>query len=92
MTTVSYVEFTPSPTVPFQFQATLDGSTYIVTTRWSLFGQRWYVEISTTNQVRVLSIARVGSPRGVDISLTAGYFTTKLVWREPDNQFEIIEP
>jgi hypothetical protein len=90
--TTTYVPFTPTPSAPFQFQATLDGATYIITTRWNLFGLRWYIEIVTTNQTLVLWTARVGSPRGVDISLTEGYFRTKIVWREPDQVFEIVEP
>lgn len=92
MSTTTYVPFTPTPLAPFQFQAILDGATHDVTARWNVFGQRWYVEITNSAQERVLLIARVGSPRGVDISLTAGYFTTKIVWREPDQQFEVIEP
>ena len=91
MTTTVY-PFIPTPTSPFQFQAIFDGATYLVTTRWNVFAQRWYVEITNSAQERVLLIARIGSPRGVDISMTAGYFTTKLIWRDPDGQFEVVEP
>lgn len=90
--TTTFYPFTPTPGAPYQIQVVLDGATYDVTARWNVFGLRWYVEITNRAQQRVLLIARIGSPRGVDISMTAGYFTTKLVWREADQQFEVIEP
>lgn len=90
--TTTYVPFNPTPNTPFQFQAVFDGETYLVTCTWNVFGQRYYVNIFTDNQERVLTVGRVGSPSGYDISLTAGYFTTKLVWREANNQFEVIDP
>jgi hypothetical protein len=88
----TFVDFVVSPNQPFQFQAVLDGETYNVITTWNLFGQRYFINIYSDNGVLVLSIARIGSPAGFDISMTAGYFTTKLVWRQANNQYEIIEP
>jgi hypothetical protein len=92
MTTVTYVDFVQQPKTPFQFDAVLDGETYSIICTWNLFAQRYYVNIYTVNQVLVLAIARIGSPSGYDISMTAGYFATKLIWREANNQFEVIEP
>lgn len=86
----TFVTFVADPASNFQFQATFDGQSYTVRITWNLFGQRYYVNIYTTQGVLVLSIAMVGSPPDYDISLTTGIFTTKLVWRIANNQFEII--
>lgn len=80
-----------APTVqPFTFQAMLDGITYTIVVNWNLGGARYYVNIYTIAGVRVLTIPMIGSPPGFNISLTAGYFVTQLIWRVQNNQFEII--
>jgi len=89
--TTSIIPFAPPPGQPFQFSCVLDGQTFECTVTWNVFEQRYFINLVTSAGERVLSIARVGSPSGYDISLVAGYFTTKLVWREPDNQFEVID-
>lgn len=85
------IPFVPQSGQPFQFGCVLDGQTYDATVTWNVFEQRYFINLFSVSGTRVLSIARVGSPRGYDISLVAGYFVTKLVWREPDNQFEVID-
>ena len=70
------VKFTPNPYSNFQFQANLDGTNYI--------------NIYTLNNKRILTLPLIGSPLEYDISMTAGYFTTKLIYRESMQQFEII--
>lgn len=88
MTTL--VQFNPSSTANFQFQATLDGQNYIVIVTWNLFGQRYYVNIYNTSGVLILAMPMIGSPADFDISMTAGYFTTKLIYRVKSNNFEVI--
>lgn len=90
--TTSYVTFAPQPGQPFQFQAVLDGEAYTAIATWNLFGQRWFLSLYTVDSVLLLSIGMVGSPLDYDISLTAGYTATKLVWRPARRQFEIIDP
>lgn len=90
--TTTIIPFAQPAGAPFQFGCTLDGQSYTVTVPWNLWARRYYVTVWDGQGNVVLNIARVGSPRGHDISLVAGYFTTKLVWREPDVQFEVIEP
>ena len=85
----TYVDFSPSQTVPFQFQAALDGQIYTVTIPWGLFGARYYCQISTLQGQSVVLLPLIGSPPDYDISLTAGYFTTTLIYRAGTNQFEI---
>jgi hypothetical protein len=89
--TTSIIPFVPQAGLPFQFSCVLDGQTFDCTVTWNLFEQRFFINLFSTDGTRVLSIARVGSPSGYDISLVAGYYTTKLVWRDPDNQFEVID-
>lgn len=89
--TTTIIPFNPSPDTPFQFTALFDGATYTVVLTWNLFGQRYYVNVIDINGVRVFSRAMVGSPPSKNISLTAGYFTTQLVWRVQANQFEIVD-
>jgi hypothetical protein len=90
--TTTFIDFVPTLTGPFQFRAVLDGESYTVIITWNLFGQRWYANIYTVDSVLLLSIAMVGSPLDRDISLTANYTTTMLVWRPARNQFEVIDP
>lgn len=89
--TTTFVDFVPTVAGPFQFRAVLDGESYTVLVTWNLFGQRFYVNIYTVDAVLLLAIGMVGSPLDSDISLTAGYTTTKLVWRPARRQFEVID-
>lgn len=91
-TTTAIIPFLPTPTAPFQFQAVLDGEAFTVVVTWNLFGQRWFANIYTVDSVLLLSIGMVGSPLDRDISLTANYTRTMLVWRPARTQFEVIEP
>ena len=86
-----YVPFLPSQTANFQFQATLDGRACIVIVTWCLFGERYYVNIYGTDTVLILSIPLIGSPNDFNISMTAGYFATKMVFRAASQNFEIFE-
>lgn len=86
----SIVPFSPTnSSPPFQFQADLDGVTYNVQTRWNVSGQRWYVFIFDQSTNLVVTQPLIGSPPGYAISLTAGYFTTALVFRQATQVFEV---
>lgn len=82
-------QFRPTAIQPFQFQPTLDGAVYTCFVLWGLFGQRWYVWLYALNGTRVLTIPLIGSPNDSDISMTAGYFASKLIFRESSNRFEV---
>lgn len=41
----TYVDFQPSPTAAFQFQATFDGDQYNVIVTWNIFGLRYYINV-----------------------------------------------
>lgn len=74
--------FTPvQSTPPFSFQAVLDGATYLVTATWNLTN-RWYVNVFDGSNARVLTVPLLTSPPAYDISLTAGYFTSKMIFRQ----------
>ena len=82
--------FTPSVTQNFSFQPTLDGQQYNAIVTWSLFGQRWVVNIYSLQGVWVLSKPLRSSPQNYNINLIEGYFTTSsLVYREASNNFEV---
>jgi hypothetical protein len=83
------VNFLPTNVGPFRFQPVLDGATYSAQVRWGLFGQRWYLFLFALSGTRIFTLPMVGSPNDFDISLTAGYFDTPLIFREASQQFEI---
>jgi hypothetical protein len=88
MTTLT--QFTPTVGTNFAFQPTLDGQQYSVVVTWSLFGQRWLLNVYTLQQVLVLQKPLTASPLGYDINLIQGYFqTSSLVFRGPTNNFEV---
>lgn len=89
MATIPYA-FAPSPVAPFQFQPTLDGAAYTCIVSWNVYGQRYYLAVYSLQGVRVLTVAMVASPLGYDVSLTAGYFTTKIVWRQVTGVIEVV--
>ena len=86
----TYIDFVQSNLTPFQFQPTLDGTTYVCTVTWNIFGQRFYLLCQTVAGDVIFNQALVGSPLGYDINLAGGYFTTStLVFRQSTQQFEI---
>jgi hypothetical protein len=87
MTTVT--SFRPTATSLFQFQPTLDGQVYTAVTTWNVYGQRWYINIYSLNGSLVVAQPLIASPDDADISLTAGYFDSVMVFRESSQQFEV---
>lgn len=87
--TAQVTPFQPSSTANFQFSATLDGAPYTVICWFNVSGQRYYINVIDSSQTRVLTRPVVGSPDWFDISLTAGYFTTKIVYRVSTGNFEV---
>lgn len=85
----TYIPFVPSSSANFQFQVTLDGTVYTGIVTWSLFGQRYYLNLYTSAGALVVALPLIGSPVDYNISLTAGYFTTQLVYRVQSNSFEV---
>lgn len=58
-------DFQPSLAAPFAFQPTLDGQVYNATVTWSLFGRRYYLNITALDGTRVVTEALVGSTTGI---------------------------
>lgn len=85
----TYIDFRPSDQALFQFQLTLDGQVYAAICTWNLYGQRYYVNLYDAAGVRIFSLPQIGSPLDSDISLTAGYFDSTLVYRVQNQQFEV---
>lgn len=89
----TYVTFQPNTQAPFQFQATLDNNVYNVNVTWNLFGQRYYINVYDLSNNLIVSTPMIGSAPDnefyQDISLVAPLFTSTLVYRTENNQFEI---
>ena len=83
------VNFTPNAYANFQFQPVLDGTSYTAVIVWNMYAQRYYMNLFTLTNQRVLTIPLIASPPDSYISLTAGYFITKLIYRASKQQFEI---
>lgn len=86
---VQITPFAPSASANFQFSATLDGNPYTIICTFNTHGQRYYINVFDSTQVRALTRPVVGSPDDYDISLTLGYFTTKIVYRVSTSSFEV---
>ena len=60
--------FTPqAASPPFSFQPMLDDNVYQARVTWNVFGQRWYIGLTTANNTPVFLQALVGSPQLVDV-------------------------
>lgn len=88
MTTFAFV---PSSTSPFSFQPTFDGATYNVTVTWNIFGLRYYLNCSDMSGNPIFTLPLIGSPITDDISITAGYFDSTLVYNS-DTQIFTVTP
>lgn len=87
MTTLT--QFTPQVNQNFAFGPTLDGQLYTGVVTWSLFGQRWVLNIYTLQGVLVFERPLVASPPSYDINLAAGYFSSSIVYRASSNNIEV---
>lgn len=83
----TYIDFSPSTTAtpPFQFQATLDGAQYNVTTTWNIFGQRWYINITDLSGNLIAARPVVGSGAKIQGALTWNNWSATAVLDLPHN-------
>ena len=87
----TFVQFNPSPYANFQFNPTLDGTSYTATCTWNTYAPRYYINIYDNYGTLIVTNPLIASPDDFDINLVYGYFkTSKLVYRESSNNFEII--
>jgi hypothetical protein len=86
----TYVQFNPSQFANFQFNPTLDGTTYVATCTWNLYAPRYYINIYDNSGNLIVTNPVVASLDDFDINLVFGYFrTSTLVYRASSNNFEI---
>ena len=88
MTTI--YPYNPSTQANFQFQPILDGQSYSVILTYNKFGERYYINIYDQSGALVVCLPLIGSPPYQNISMTAGYFKTQLVYRPDLQQFQTI--
>jgi len=86
---MTIIQFLPSPISAFQFIAELDGNNYNCIVTWNVYGQRWYITVANQDGTPVFTLPQIGSPNNYDISLTAGYFTSTMVFRQSLQRYEI---
>lgn len=91
-TTTQFIPGNTSP--PFQFQPTLDGTTYSAAITWLLTGQRWYITLSDKNGVVIFNLPLIASPPPPQqpINLAAGYFTTSTLIFYDQSQTFVVSP
>ena len=82
--------FAPSPTVPFQFQPTLDGTTYNCVITWNIFGNRYYVTCYTQSGAVVFTLPLISSTVSYPVSITKGYFASTLVYYGATQTIEVL--
>jgi hypothetical protein len=63
----TYIPFTPSTVSAPQFMPVLDGDTYVVSVRWNLYGQRYFINVYDLSGVRILTTALVTTDSGLTI-------------------------
>lgn len=86
----TYTQFVPSVTQNFTFQPTLDGQIYNVVITWSLFGQRWLVNVYDLSANLICAMPLRSSPTNYDINIIGGFFNTStLIYREGTKNFEV---
>jgi hypothetical protein len=80
--------FTPSDKAPFRFTASIGGQTFFITIPYNRYANRYYVQISDTNNTIVIYTPLVASPDNYDINLALPYAPGALVYRESTKNFE----
>ena len=68
----TFTTFTPSATVPFSFQPTLNGVQYKAVITWGLAGQRWYVNLYDQTGTLIFYLPLIGSSTAIQ--------TASLTW------------
>ena len=83
-------QFTPSSVSNFQFSDTFDNTTCTIVVSWNIAGQRYYINMYDNSNALIVCMPLIGSPPTQNISMTAGYFSTQLVYRPDLGQFWVI--
>jgi hypothetical protein len=63
----TFYNFQPPAQSNFTFEPTLDGNPYTAVVPYLLFGQRFYLQLTSLNGTLIFNRALVGSPSGVSI-------------------------
>lgn len=87
---MTIIQFQPSDSSPFQFTATLDSVQYSVVFTYNIAGQRYYINIYNQQGALIVCKPMVSSPPNYDISLTAGYFISTMIYHSVNQQIEIL--
>jgi hypothetical protein len=89
LTTIAFT-FNNAVAPPFQASVTLDGVSYALITKWSVYRMDWMVSLSDQSGNVVVNQPLIGSPPNYNIPLFPGMFqTSSILYRTGTNQFEI---
>jgi hypothetical protein len=89
---VTTIAFTPnnSTAPPFQALVTLDGQTYTMSTRWSVYRTDWMVSLTDQSNNLIMNMPLIGSPPNFDIPLFPGLLrTSTILYRVASSSFEV---
>lgn len=86
----TFYDFVPLPAAPSQFNFTLDGKSYLAVINWNIYGERWYMSLYDSAGTRIMTVPLTGSYVGKPLSLTAGYFTSQVIYWIENNQIEVV--
>jgi hypothetical protein len=75
----TYVDFVPSTTAAFQFQATFDGAPYNVVVTWNEFGQRYFINVYDLGGTLILARAISASSTKLQATFTWSFGTVTAV-------------
>lgn len=86
----AFFPFIENSQTNFKFSPVLDGIAYNAVVKWNFYALRYYVELYKADGARVFNLPVIGSPDTANLSIAAGYFTNKLIFRTSQNRFEVL--
>lgn len=86
----TFYDFAPNTTALPQYIFPLDGIDYNAIVIWNFAAERFYLNVLTMADVLVFSAPLIESPPDHDYSISAGYFTTQIIYRVANKQIEVI--
>lgn len=94
MTTTTNFTFSGNETTATTFQAAIDSGSYKNVLHWNMAAQRWYITVTSSDGVRMLTRPLIASVSGgVLINNLFGIFTqTKLYWYEDIGIIQVVSP
>lgn len=84
--------FNPTNSVypPWKQQVVLDNNPYVLSARWNIYAQRWYLNLAGQDGSLVQFSPLIGSPLDYDIELFPGLFSkSRVIFRADTHVIEV---